>query len=201
MKDLVLLVADKNAQFALKGALERPEALGITPIEFEFRVHPGRDGGVRKFGVDMLALERRRFKHALLVMDYEGSGSALSGARALEDVLNEKLRTCWNNAARAIVIEPELDAWVWGSDNSIKSAIDWSKDIGIRDWLRNQGFHFELNDKPSRPKEAFEAALKTSGSPRSSALYQHIASKISLQKCRDEAFGILRGQLHKWFSV
>jgi hypothetical protein len=34
MKDLVLLVADKNAQFVLKGALLRPEALGIRRIEF-----------------------------------------------------------------------------------------------------------------------------------------------------------------------
>jgi hypothetical protein len=72
MKDLVLLVADKNAQFALKGALQRPEALGIRRIEFEFRVHPGRDGGARKSGPEVLAMERWRFQNGLLVLDYEG---------------------------------------------------------------------------------------------------------------------------------
>ena len=41
MKDLVILVADKNAQFALKGALGRPEALGIGPIEYELSSTPG----------------------------------------------------------------------------------------------------------------------------------------------------------------
>ncbi len=64
------MVADKNAQFALKGALARPKALGIRRIEFEFRVHPGRDGGARKSGPEVLALERRRFKHGLLVLDF-----------------------------------------------------------------------------------------------------------------------------------
>ena len=78
----MLLVADKNAHFALKGALARPEAMGIRPIEFEFRVHPGRDGGTRKTGPELLALERRRFRHGLLVLDYEGSGTDLLGATA-----------------------------------------------------------------------------------------------------------------------
>ena len=32
MKDLVIMVADKNAQFALTGALNRPEAMGIRRI-------------------------------------------------------------------------------------------------------------------------------------------------------------------------
>ena len=41
MKDLVLLVADKNAEYALKGALEQTARLGIHPITFEIRVHPG----------------------------------------------------------------------------------------------------------------------------------------------------------------
>ena len=50
MQDLVLLVADKNAQFALSGALHRPQAMGIRSIELVFLVHPGRDGGTRKTG-------------------------------------------------------------------------------------------------------------------------------------------------------
>ena len=125
MKDLVLLVADKNTQFALKGALGRPEALGIRPIEFEFRVHPGRDGGARKTGPEVLALERRRFKHALLVLDFEGCGTDLMNASALETQLDAKLSMHWKSDAKSIVIEPELDVWVWGADNAVEAAIDW----------------------------------------------------------------------------
>jgi len=200
MKDLVLLVADKNAHFALKGALGRPEALGIRPIEFEFRVHPGRDGGSRKSGPELLALERRRFGHALLVLDFEGSGTDLSNAKALEAQLDARLAAHWKEAAKTIVIEPELDVWVWGADNAVESVIAWPPGKSVREWLREKGFIFEANGKPTRPKEALEAALRIPQLPRSSALYQHVAERISLQNCGDEAFIRFRKQLTEWFA-
>jgi hypothetical protein len=200
MKDLVLLVADKNAHFALKGALGRPEALGIRPIEFEFRVHPGRDGGTRRTGPEVLALERRRFKHALLVLDFEGCGTDLPNATALETQLDGRLSTHWKDAAKSIVIEPELDVWVWGADNALEAIIEWPAGKSVREWLRERGFTFEANEKPTRPKEALEAALRIPGLPRSSALYQTIAEKISLRRCGDEAFIRLRKQLLGWFA-
>jgi hypothetical protein len=199
MKDLVLLVADKNTHFALKGALGRPEALEIRPIEFEFRAHPGRDGGVRRTGPEVLALERRRFKHGLLVLDFEGSGTELSNAQALEAELDSRLAAQWQNAAKAIVIQPELDVWVWGADNAVEAAIGWPAGEGIRGWLSNHKFVFEANGKPARPKEALEAALRVPDLPRSSALCQRIAERISLRRCADEAFIRLRKQLVKWF--
>jgi hypothetical protein len=200
MKDLVLLMADKNAHFALKGALGRPEALGIRPIEFEFRVHPGRDGGTRRTGPEVLALERRRFKHALLVLDFEGCGTDLPNATALEAQLDGRLSTHWKEAAKSIVIEPELDVWVWGADNAVEAVIEWPAGKSVREWLRERGFTFEANGKPTRPKEALEAALRIPGQPRSSALYQTIAEKISLRRCGDEAFIRLRKQLLGWFA-
>lgn len=199
MKDLVILVADKNAQFALKGALGRPESLGIRPIEFEFRVHPGRDGGTRKSGPDVLSLERRRFAHALLVLDFEGCGTDLASATELEAQLDGRLSVHWNDKAKSIVIYPELDVWVWGSDNAVEAAIDWPADKSLRSWLCEQGFVLEANGKPTRPKEAMEAALRLPNLPRSSALYQSIAEKISLRRCGDEAFSRLRRQLREWF--
>jgi len=199
MKDLVLLVADKNAHFALKGALVRPEALGIAPIEFEFRVHPGRDGGVRKTGSDALAREHRRFKHALLVLDFEGCGSDLPNAEALETQLDLRLKAIWQSAAKSVVIEPEVDVWIWGSDNAVEDVIEWRSGKRLREWLRDEGYTFDENDKPTRPKEAIEAALKFAGTPRSSALYQRIAEKISLSRCADSAFLRLRNQLREWF--
>lgn len=199
MKDLVLLVADKNANFALKGALSRHEALEIRPIEFEFRVHPGRDGGARRSGPDVLALERRRFNHALLDLDFEGCGTDLANAVALETQMDQRLSSHWNGAAKSIVIEPELDVWVWGADNAVEAVIEWPPGKRVRDWLREQGFTFESNGKPTRPKEALEAALRIPGLPRSSALYQTIAEKISLRRCADGAFIRLRNKLREWF--
>jgi hypothetical protein len=199
MKDLVLLVADKNMHFALKGALGRHEALEIRPIEFEFRVHAGRDGGTRRSGPEVLALERRRFKHGLMVLDFEGSGTDLADAKALELQLDARLSAQWKHAAKTIVIEPELDVWVWGADNAVETAIGWPTGQSIREWLRERDFAFDANGKPARPKEALEAALRVPHFPRSSALYQTIAERISVRRCSDEAFIRLRKQLIEWF--
>lgn len=199
MKDLFILVADKNAEYALKGALPRHEALGIRPIQFDILPHVGRDGGARKTGAEMLALKRRQYRHGLLILDFEGSGTDKSDAAALERELDAKLAGYWNDSAKAIVIEPELDVWVWGSDNAVENVIGWPPGQAVRAWLREKGFAFDANEKPVRPKEALEAALSVPNQPRSSALYQQIAGRISLARCRDAAFVRLRQQLQIWF--
>ncbi len=199
MKDLVILVADKNMQFALTGALGRHASMQIHPIEIEFRAHPGRDGGVRKSGADLLRLDRSRFNHALLVLDFEGCGTDLPNAKALEDELDGRLSADWGESAKAIVIEPELDVWVWGSDNAVQQAINWQRPGRIRQWLVEQGFVFDENNKPTHPKEALEAVLRVVGLPRSSAVYKEIAEGISLVRCNDEAFIRMRQKLIEWF--
>ena len=201
MKDLVILVADKNAEFALKGAIVRHQSLGIRAIDFEVLVHPGRDGGARKTGPEILARDRHRSRHALLVLDFEGCGTELPNALSLEEQLDGRLAEHWDRKAKSIVIEPELDVWIWGSDNAVEGTIQWTEGIRLRDWLKREGHTFDANAKPKRPKEALEAALRVSSLPRSSALYRNVAQKISLRRCVDPAYIRLHNQLLSWFSV
>ena len=200
MQDLVLLVADKNMQFALQGALSRPEALGIRPITYEFRSHPGRDGGVRTSGSRVLAGERNRFRHALMLLDFEGCGTQLLDPIALEQELDQQIRVTWNDEGKTIVISPEVDIWLWGSDNALREVFQWPLQEGVRDFLHAKGFTFSADGKPLRPKEAIEAMVPVHRQPRSSALYEKVTNKISLQNCRDPAFLRLRDQLRIWFS-
>jgi len=201
MKDLVLLVADKNAKYALQGALLRPKALGIHDIDFEIVVHSGHDGGARTTGAKLLALQHHKFRHGLLIFDFEGCGTTLPNAVSLEAVLDEQLEPQWDGRAKTIVIEPELDVWAWGSDHAIENALEWPPGERIREWLRRKNFTFEHNNKPVRPKESLEAALRELGTPRSSVLYKAIATKISLKQCEDAAFIRLRNQLTTWFPT
>ena len=186
-------------QFTLKGAIGRPESMEIRPIEVDFLVHPGRDGGARKSGPELLRLQRQRCEHAILVLDFEGSGANQSESTALEKELDRQLSVAWGNSAKAIVIDPELDVWLWGGDNAIHEAISWIGPQGVRQWLREQGFLFDDNNKPTRPKEALQAALRARRLPRSSAVYQEIAEKISLRRCNDRSFIRLRETLSEWF--
>src|SRR5690606_36957625 len=103
--------------------------------------------------------------------------------------------------SKAIVIDPECDLWLWGSDNALSVVLGWERELGIRPWLREKGFLFSENQKPGRPKEAFEAVLRELRKPRSSAFYRKITSSISLERCVDPAFVRLRETLRTWFPL
>lgn len=200
MLDLIVLAADKNMHFALRGALARADAMNIRTIATDYIVHPNRDGGVRKTGPELLSLKRRSASHALLLVDHEGSGSPLAPL-ALEAELDAKLRPIWGAAAKALVIDPELDVWLWGSDNVLQAILEWPHHERIRAWLSRNGFAFNQHNKPVRPKEALEAIMRELKQPRSSALYEEIAGRISLQRCTDPCFARLREQLCTWFPT
>jgi hypothetical protein len=201
LQDLVALVADKNMQFALQGALARPQALGIRCLSYDFRTHMGRDGGVRTNGAELLELEAHHFNHALMLLDFEGCGREHESALALENQLDDQLHSRWGGRAKAIVISPEVDIWLWGAENALQQALRWSQSDSIRDWLRRKDFEFRLDGKPRQPKEALELICREQKLARSSALYERITSRISLKKCTDPAFERLRAQLLTWFGL
>ncbi len=199
MADLVVLVPDKNTEYIVRGALGRAESLGIRQVDSRIIVETGRDGGVRTRGSQLLNTQRSRYSHAVMLMDFEGAGSHLT-APELEIQLNDALNSVWGTRARAIVVEPEVDVWMWGAESHLRETLDWSFDEGIRDWLRGQDFAFDANGKPLRPKEALDKAFRRAQVPRSSARYGEMAERISLTRCTDPAFLRLRQSLVSWFG-
>jgi hypothetical protein len=200
MRDLILLVPDKNTEYTMRGALSRPEALGIRQIDFQVLVDQGRDGGVRRRGSQVLGVQQARFSHALLVLDYEGCGSDVAPVE-LEAALDNALSMSWGDRAKAIVIDPEVDVWMWGAETHLRSMVGWRFPEDIRPWLVSQSFAFSADGKPARPKEALEAAFRRARTPRSSARYEQVAQRISLTRCRDGAFLRLRASVVGWFGA
>ena len=198
MKDLALLVADKNIDFAVRVILNRPRALGIRSVTYETRPHVNRDGGVRTSGPETQALLRQQFQHGIAMLDWEGSGTEKS-AIELEQELDLRLARVWGDRAKAIVIAPELDVWIWGSDSALVNVFGWPKGESIRAWLVGRGYVFDGGEKPVRPKEALEELMVRLNRPRSSALYEMVTGKISLRHCVDPAFKRLRSTLQSWF--
>jgi hypothetical protein len=202
-KDLVILTADKNAQFALRGLITRHQALKIRQITADFYVHPGRDPDVLRDAHGFLRSFLRSHRHALVVLDREGCGREESSRAALEAEIEQALQTSgWDDRGRAVVIDPELEIWVWSDSPYVASELGWDQtEPTLRQWLQENGFLEQGTLKPARPKEALAAVLRTVRMPRSSAIYRALAEKVGLSRCTDQAFEKLQTTLRRWFPV
>jgi len=202
--DLFVLVADKDMEQTLNGLLGRPQSLCIRSVTCKIHPHPEHDAGCRTGGVDLLRTFCNQYQHALLMFDREGSGRDDRQAGEVENELEEQLaRNGWNDErAAVIVLDPELEIWVWSDSPKVYRIMGWSGRIpSLRDWLVDEGFLSDSKSKPTRPKEAFRAALKERRKQLSAALFKQMAASVSLRRCRDRAFRKLTKKLRKWFPV
>ncbi len=199
MRDLVVLVADKNMEMTVRGLLSRPEALGIRPITFEVIVHPRRDPGVRREAADFLQRYRSDYRYALVMFDRKGCGDEEKTAQEFKAVVQQQLdRSGWQGRSAVIVLDPELEAWVFTSSRHVVDVLAGG-DRNLWDSIVAE-YRESPGRKPTRPKEAVEEVLRVKRIARSSSLYRQLAERVSLASCQDPAFQDLRGVLRRWFS-
>lgn len=201
MRDLVILVADSNMEFAIRGLLTRHQSIGCRSIMAEIIRHPQRDPGVWRNAEYVLRVYVRDHQYAMVLLDHEGSGQEGTEPAELETRIEQRLSSNgWDRRCRAIVIAPELESWVWSTSKKVDEILGWAgDDPDLREWLRQQGYLDEHEVKPGRPKEALQAVLKTVQLPRSSSLYQHLAEQVSFRQCTDPAFNRFVETLQGWF--
>ena len=198
-KDLVVLVADADMEAALRGLLSRPEALGVRPLKYDVFRHPGRDPGCRAEAHVFLRQFRDQYDHALVVFDHHGSGREPADPTTLQEDLVRRLSADWQDRAAALVITPELEIWVWSDSPQVDQSLGWSGRMpNLRSWLVEQGLWDEGNAKPNDPKRALAEALHEVRKPRSPSIFDALARTVSVNRCRDAAFLLLRSLLRAW---
>jgi len=201
-KDIIILVADLNMKGCLDGLFQRlHDVLNINPFSYEIFVHPYRDPGCRLDAVPFLRTFQNGYRYALVVFDKEGCGKENLSRIELETELENNLDASgWNDRAKTIVIDPELENWVWVKSPRLAQIINWGDINKLYQWLQNSGFGLDKNNKPPFPKEAFEKALYLSRKRRSSSIYYEIASQVSFKGCTDQSFGKMITCIQTWFS-
>jgi hypothetical protein len=200
-KDLIILTADKQQEFALRPVLQRTAALGIRSITFHIERHPGKDSGVYREADGYLNPFKPFYNHALVVLDAEWSGAPEDTVAMRDDILHRLVMRGWpEDQCEVVVIVPELEIWLWADSSEIPQALrtTWQEihTIGQQRKLWTEG-----RGKPERPKELLEAVLEQQGRSSSSAILQQIASKVSLRRCQDPSFLLLRETLVRWFPA
>jgi hypothetical protein len=200
--DLIVLVADKDIEYTMRGLLTRPEALGIRSVSTSVVPYDGRDPGCLRTGPEFLRGYQRQFQHALLILDREGSGGEAKNRMALEEELEGRLKVSWENRAAAVVIDPELESWVWSDSPHVEEVLGWTgREPTLHQWLLMSGSLVEGQVKPIRPKEAALEALRLSNTPWSPSLYRQLALRVSVRRCKDPAFAKLCQTLKRWFPA
>lgn len=200
--DLVILVPDRNIEAAVKGILSRPQALGIREISSSVFTHIERDPGCFKRSHDFLRPMTNIYKHALVIFDKVGCGQESQGRETIERIVENNLSISgWENRAAAVVIDPELEAWVWSDSPEVASCLGWEAGItDLRRWLTDKGLWPRYARKPVDPKLAVEQVLRQVKKPRSSAIYKLLAQRVSFERCIDPAFLKFKAVMQKWFG-
>jgi hypothetical protein len=202
-KDLILLVADENMRFTLNAILGRCPSLSIRSISYDSFTHPQHDSGCLHQSHELLRSRAGQYAHALVLFDREGCGKETICTREqLESEVEARLgQSGWSDRAAAVVLDPELEIWVWSDSPHVDTVLGWSgRQPDLKSWLAQSGFLEKDQVKPSRPKEAVEAALRLRKKPRSSAIYAELASRVSFDRCIDPSFAKLREVLRGWFG-
>lgn len=203
-KQLIVLVSDKDMQFTVRGILSKPKRLGISPLTQEdhtIYVHPEHDAACYLKAHEYLKLFTKKYKYALVLFDREfDKKNELPRADLEAEVEKNLSRSGWRNRCAAIVIDPELERWVWSGSSHVDNILGWKgQKPPLRKWLKNKGHVQSEKEKPARPKEAMRAALRAANKSPSSALFGRLAQKVSLKNCTDEAFLKFKNTLQQWF--
>lgn len=201
--DLVILVPGKDEQVTVGTLLSRRrESLRIRKVTYQILPHPRRDPGCFLEATDVLQPYQAAADHALVLFDHVGSGQENRSAEDLETELNRRLANSgWHDRAAVVVIDSELEVWVWSDSREVDVALCWEgRSPGLREWLRSQDLMKTEAIKPDDPKRAVERALREARIPRSSAIYGQLASTVSLERCNDPGFLKLKNRLRSWFG-
>jgi hypothetical protein len=202
-RDVVFLLADGAMEQMLCGFFAREQfhvRLGCGAFDFDPRqdiiVAPTKDPGVYNTARELLQQQEQLHERAVVILDADWKGSP--GAEAIQARITESLTGVWDEFA-VIVIEPELEAWIWqGSNPHVAPAFKCPSTY--RDLLRESGHWPDDARKPPDPKAALTHLRRRHRADKSNAAFRRLAGFISVKGCADPAFGQLQSTLQKWFA-
>lgn len=200
MKDLLLLCADADMKAVLEAVIKRLiERRRIAGISYDIKIAYRRDPEVYKKAYEIVRSKSHECKKCLVLFDYEGSG-ATSPVASVECEVARKIiaNSDWSKEdVEVIVIEPELEIWIWKGWNHFYEVTEKSHSE-VCQWVRNKNIS-ESSFKPLAPKNLFEKFCRYFNVKKSAANYKKISEKASLENCKDRAFNNLINTLTNWF--
>lgn len=202
--DLIVVTADSQQRRTVATLLlERWQALDIRQlaINADSDIYSlQNDPGVFHRAGGFLAVFAQQYERALVLIDAEWEGSPTSTEEIEEKIQDDLNRNGWEGRSAVVVIDPELEIWVWSDSPHVSGIVGMDKEkIKV---LGNQKGYWQVGEtKPSRPKELLREVLHCTKTKYSRALYGQLARKVSLRRCQDGSFSRFREILQEWFPA
>lgn len=201
-KDLYVLVADLDLLQTMEKLLNRSAKLGIRPIDYAVAKHLHRDAGCRTNASQYMRSHIRDYQYALVMFDKEGCGDNDSREKIQHKVERDLAANGWDGRSKAVVIDPELETWVWTGSNHVPKVLGWECGYEeLKAWLAAEELWPSRSAKPLDPKRAMRAALRKGRRSVSAKLFGQLAKSTTLRHCQDSAFRELRDTLQDWFPA
>ena len=106
--------------------MRRPRSLAIRSVDAELLLHPHHDPGCYHRPAEILRGYRQEAEHALIILDHEWDGVPTTSGADLEALIDEKLeREGMADWAVPVVIDPELEAWVFSASSHVPDVLGW----------------------------------------------------------------------------
>jgi hypothetical protein len=203
LKDLIVLTADLDAKLGIGTVLRRAAALRIRELSSDVIRHDRRDNGVFREAPEQLRSQLRNYSFAVVICDREGCGREPLTRKQIEENLETRLQANgWVDRACAIVIDPELEAWLWGDRNALAAVIGWMEGAEHLDgWLAERRLVGSSAGKPTRLKETLRRVLMQTHKRHSPTIFQEMAQRADTATCQDPAFAKLLSTLRRWFPM
>ena len=149
-RDLIVLAADLDMKVSTEALLGNPRILGIRQIQFDVLTHNYRDPGCRTGAASCLANFTNRYHYAIVIFDRDGCGSTAPRDQIQREVEQALHHNGWPDRARAIVIQPELEAWIWTSSPVTATTLGCGSLTELRVPDLGHGFLNPLDRRPFR---------------------------------------------------
>ena len=203
-RDVVFVVADDGMMQMVRGFLGHPRAeqrLQCGRFSFDPAADlvkaPNTDAGVYREAPNLLNDGfRATHERAVVMLDAKFPGSPK--AEQIRTDISGRLEGVWQHYA-VVVIEPELEAWLWQDNPNVAEALDCPADF--RSVLAQSGHWPHGQAKPDDPKAALEHLKRQHRADISNAAKRRLAERISVKHCQDAAFTQLCAQLRIWFPL
>jgi len=207
MKDLLIMTADSTMTQVLRAFFKREafaHSLGCDPFTIDVQKDilntPGfTDGGLHTRAHEIMRPFLGQYRNALVILDKQFGGER-PASEVQQEIENNLRGNGWNgnlHNAAVIVIDPELEVWLWQDNVHVEKAL--GAQSGLRQKLESDGVWPAGQAKPHQPKETMQETIIANHAGTYTPAYCRIASTVSVSRCSDPSFIRFRDQLRTWF--